>query len=161
MRGAGLTVALALRTRDEGTQQMLFQLLTYPMLDHRQRSPSSRAIQDPNLWNEQTNRLAREFSLGAPTDHDEIPHYASASLATDLANSPPAFIRVGDLDIFLDEDIDYAQRLRQARVPAELRVYEVAIYGFDMPAPDADITQRLRADVNNALKTAFDAALSA
>ena len=87
--------------------------------------------------------------------------YASVSLATDLANLPPAFVCVGDLDIFLDEDIDYAQRLRQASVPTEFHVYEGAIHGFDMLAPDAAITQRLRADVNNALKTAFDAALSA
>jgi acetyl esterase len=159
--GAGFAAALALKARDEDTQPVLFQLFIYPMLDHRHRTPSSHAIEDPNLWNEQTNRLAWEFYLGTPAGHDEIPAYASVSLATDLANLPPAFVCVGDLDIFLDEDIDYAQRLRQASVPTEFHVYEGAIHGFDMLAPDAAITQRLRADVNNALKTAFDAALSA
>ena len=158
--GAGLTAALALRARDEGTQQVLFQLLIYPMLDHRHRTPSSRAIQDPNLWNEQTNRLAWALYLGALTDHDEIPPYASASLAADLTNLPPAFVCVGDLDIFLDEDIDYAQRLLQAGVPTELHVYPGAIHGFDMLAPDAAISQRLRTDVNNALQKAFDVAVS-
>ena len=158
--GAGLTAALALRARDEGTQQVLFQLLIYPMLDHRHRTPSSRAIQDPNLWNEQTNRLAWALYLGALTDHDEIPLYASASLAADLTNLPPAFVCVGDLDIFLDEDIDYAQRLLQAGVPTELHVYPGAIHGFDMLAPDAAISQRLRTDVNNALQKAFDVAVS-
>ena len=158
--GAGLTAALALRARDDGTQQVLFQLLIYPMLDHRHRTPSSRAIQDPNLWNEQTNRLAWALYLGALTDHDEIPLYASASLAADLTNLPPAFVCVGDLDIFLDEDIDYAQRLLQAGVPTELHVYPGAIHGFDMLAPDAAISQRLRTDVNNALQKAFDVAVS-
>ena len=158
--GAGLTAALALRARDEGTQQVLFQLLIYPMLDHRHRTPSSRAIQDPNLWNEQTNRLAWALYLGALTDHDEIPLYASASLAADLTNLPPAFVCVGDLDIFLDEDIDYAQRLLQAGVPTELHVYPGAIHCFDMLAPDAAISQRLRTDVNNALQKAFDVAVS-
>lgn len=158
--GAGLTAALALRARDEGAQQVLFQLLIYPMLDHRHRTPSSRAIQDPNLWNEQTNRLAWALYLGALTDHDEIPLYASASLAADLTNLPPAFVCVGDLDIFLDEDIDYAQRLMQAGVPTELHVYPGAIHGFDMLAPDAAISQRLRTDVNNALQKAFDVAVS-
>ena len=158
--GAGLTAALALRARDEGTQQVLFQLLIYPMLDHRHRTPSSRAIQDPNLWNEQTNRLAWALYLGALTDHDEIPLYASASLAADLTNLPPAFVCVGDLDIFLDEDIDYAQRLLQAGVPTELHVYPGVIHGFDMLAPDAAISQRLRTDVNNALQKAFDVAVS-
>lgn len=158
--GAGLTAALALRARDEGTQQVLFQLLIYPMLDHRHRTPSSRAIQDPNLWNEQTNRLAWALYLGALTDHDEIPLYASPSLAADLTNLPPAFVCVGDLDIFLDEDIDYAQRLLQAGVPTELHVYPGAIHGFDMLAPDAAISQRLRTDVNNALQKAFDVAVS-
>jgi len=139
---------------------VLFQLLIYPMLDHRHRTPSSRAIQDPNLWNEQTNRLAWALYLGALTDHDEIPLYASASLAADLTNLPPAFVCVGDLDIFLDEDIDYAQRLMQAGVPTELHVYPGAIHGFDMLAPDAAISQRLRTDVNNALQKAFDVAVS-
>jgi len=158
--GAGLTAALALKARDVGAEQALFQLLIYPMLDHRHRTASSRAIQDPNLWNEQTNRLAWELYLGALTDYEEIPPYASASLAADLTNLPPTFICVGDLDIFLDEDLDYAQRLLQAGVPTELHVYSGAIHGFDMLAPDAGISRRLRADVNSALKRAFCAALS-
>ena len=59
-----------------------------------------------------------------------------------------------------DEDIDYAQRLLQAGVPTELHVYPGAIHGFDMLAPDAAISQRLRTDVNNALQKAFDVAVS-
>ena len=130
----------------------MFQLFIYPMLDHRHRTPSSHALEDPNLWNEQTNRLAWEFDLGTPAGHDEIPAYASVSLATYLANLPPAFVCVGDLDIFLDEDIDYAQRLFAAGVPCDLVVYPGLFHGADSFMPSATISQRLEAGFLGVLK---------
>ena len=67
---------------------------------------------------------------------------------------PPTFISVGALDIFLDEDIDYAQRLLAAGVPTELHVYPGAYHGFDM-AFEADVTKRFRRDAIEALKRAL------
>ena len=48
--------------------------------------------------------------------------YAAAARAEDLSGLPPAYVAVGELDLFLDEDIEYAQRLLQAGVPTELHV---------------------------------------
>ena len=155
--GGGLTAALALRTRDRGLPAPMFQLLIYPMLDDRNRSPSSHAIDDPTLWDRQTNLLAWQHYLGAGARDRDVPAYAAPARAADLAGLPPAFVAVGDLDLFLDEDIDYAQRLLQSGVPTELHVYPGAIHGFDVLAPDARISRRCNADVEDALRAAFAA----
>ena len=55
----------------------------------------------------------------------------SPAQTDDLSNLPPAFIIVGELDLFVDEDIEYAQRLTQAGVPTELHVFPGAFHGTD------------------------------
>ena len=40
----------------------------------------------------------------------------------DLSGLPPAWIGVGDLDLFLEEDLEYARRLEKAGVPVEVVV---------------------------------------
>jgi acetyl esterase/lipase len=62
---------------------------------------------------------------------------------------------VGDLDLFIDEDIEYAQRLLQADVPAELHVYPGGIHGFDVLAPGSQLAQRFVRDRDEALQRAF------
>jgi acetyl esterase/lipase len=57
--------------------------------------------------------------------------YAAPARADDLAGLPPTYIDVGDLDLFLDEDLVFAQRLAQAGVPIELHVYPGAYHAFE------------------------------
>ncbi len=54
---------------------------------------------------------------------------------TDLAGLPPAWIGVGSLDLFHDEDLAYAERLRAAGVPCETLMVPGAFHGFDSLAP--------------------------
>ena len=69
----------------------------------------------------------------------------------DLSGLPPAFVSVGSLDGFLDEDVDYALRLNRAGVPCELHVYPGAPHGYQI-ALDAAITRRSRRDVEDWLR---------
>lgn len=59
------------------------------------------------------------------------PRYAVASRRADLTGLPPAWIGVGNLDLFLAEDRDYAERLRAAGVPCELDVVPGMYHGAD------------------------------
>jgi triacylglycerol lipase len=68
---------------------------------------------------------------------------------------PPAYIPVGALDLFIDENIEYAQRLIQAGVPTELHVYPGAIHGFDAFAPSAAVSKRFKAERDQALTRAL------
>ncbi len=69
-----------------------------------------------------------------------------------MSGLPPAYIPVGDLDLFLDENVTYAQRLLAAGVPTELYVYPGAFHGFNGFMPGAQISQRFNTERDNTLR---------
>lgn len=153
--GAGLAAGLGLLARDRGEVAVAFQLLIYPMVDDRNITPSSQAITHPSVWNREANIAGWRAYLGGEIGADDVPPYAAPARASDLSGLPPAYIAVGELDLFLDEDIDYAQRLLQAGVSTELHVYPGAFHGSDMFVADSELSQRWVADRNDALKRAL------
>jgi triacylglycerol lipase len=64
---------------------------------------------------------------------------------------PPAFISTGALDLFLEEDIEYARRLMRLGVPVELHVYPGAYHAFDLE-PNARVAQNAWRDSVGALR---------
>ena len=140
--GGGLAAGLSLKARDMGGPAIAAQLLIYPMLDHRNETPSSHAIHDLRVWNRSANEYAWQAYLGG--NKPDI--YASPSIADDLSGLPPAYINVGSFDMFLDEDIAYAQALHRAGVACELHVYPGAFHGSDGFVIDHPTTQRWIAD---------------
>ena len=74
------------------------------------------------MWGAGSNEFGWRSYLGELYGSDEVPVYAAAARAVDLAGLPPTCVVVGSIDGFRDEDIDYAQRLNQAGVPCELHV---------------------------------------
>ena len=150
--GGGLAAGLALMARDRGESPLSFQALIYPMLDDRMITPSS-AWNDP-VWPPAANRFGWRSYLGELSDA-AVPAYAAAARATDLSRLPRAFVSVGALDGFSDEDIDYAARLRRAGVPTELHVYPGAPHGFDGLAAGTAIAQRANRDITEWLAAAL------
>jgi acetyl esterase/lipase len=150
--GGGLCAGLALMVRDRGEMQVCFQLLIYPMIDDRNVTPASHAITDPRMWNRESNRLAWKAYLGREGGGPDVSPYAAATRAKDLAGLPPAYLPVGALDLFVDENIEYAQRLIQAGVPTELHVYPGAFHGFDVFAPSARVSKQFKAERDDALR---------
>lgn len=126
--GAGLAAALALLARDRGEPALQFQLLDAPMIDDRQITPSSRLEGFP-VYDPQTCAFGWRSYLGDLYGTDAVPAHAAAARATDLRGLPQAYVAVGNVDGFRDEAIDYAARLNQAGVPAELHVHPGAPHG--------------------------------
>jgi len=153
--GGGSAAGLALLARDRGEVPVCFQLLVYPMLDDRNVTPASRAVTEPKVWNRQSNLIGWKSYVGDAVGTDQVSPYAAPTRADSLAGLPPAYLPVGDLDLFIDEDIEYAQRLQQADVPAELHVYPGGIHGFDLLAPASRLAQRFVRDRDEALRRAF------
>ena len=153
--GGGLAAGLALLARDRGEVKIAYQLLIYPMIDDRNVTPASYAITDPRMWNRQSNLLGWRAYLGRDGGGPDVSPYAAAARATDLSNLPPAYIPVGALDLFVDENIQYAQRLIQAGVPTELHVYPGAFHGFDIFAPSAMVSKQFKAERDSALRRAL------
>ena len=122
------------------------QVLTYPMIDDTRSTPSSQWTTWG--WSPQSN------SVGC------VPTWVTSSRRTAFhpmplrleppisAACPRRTSSVGTLDIFLDEDIDYARRLIEAGVPTELKLYPGGPHGFDTPRlnRNAELGQRAAAD---------------
>ena len=59
-----------------------------------------------------------------------------------MVPTPPAYIDVGELDLFRDESVDYARRLIAAEVSTELHVIPGVPHGFEVFVPEADVSRR-------------------
>lgn len=156
--GAGLAAALCLRLRDTGQVQPALQWLIYPMLDDREITPSIRALESGpghwGLWQLRAQRLSWQAYLGA-LQGDVVPATAAPARATDLGGLAPAFIGVGDIDPYVDENVDYAVRLSAAGVPTELHVYPGVIHGGFLARPFTPRTEQFVRDAWHALAIAF------
>ncbi|MEU4626324.1 alpha/beta hydrolase [Actinoplanes sp. NPDC023801] len=149
--GGGLTIATALAARDRGGPPLRLMMPIYPMVDDRHETPSSHEITDIGIWDRAASVEAWNCYLaGQPADR-----YAAPAREDNLSALPPAFIDVGTVDLFRDEDIAFAQRLLQAGVPTELHVHPGAYHGAESLAPDAELSQRIWALRVNALKRAL------
>jgi acetyl esterase/lipase len=141
--GGGLAAGLALLARDRAEIPVAFQVLSYPMLDDRLSTASSRA--DTPLWAAATNQFGWRSYLGARVaGNDDVPGYAVPARARDLSGLPPAFVTVGNLDCLLDEDVEYARRLIASGVPTDLHVFADGPHAFDSMLPDTAIAARAR-----------------
>jgi acetyl esterase/lipase len=130
--GGGHAALLAIAARDRGEVPLCFQCLIYPMLDDR--TGTSRSV-PPHVgtlvWTPAQNRFGWESFLGTTPGKATAPTGAVPARVADLKGLAPAFIGVGSLDLFCDEDVDYAQRLNAVGVPTELIVVPGAFHGFD------------------------------
>lgn len=143
--GGGLAAGLALMVRDRGDYALAFQCLTYPMIDDRTCLAESHQTTGEFIWTPHNNYFGWSALLGQAPGGADVSPYAAAARATDLAGLPPAYIATGALDLFLEEDLDYARRLLRAGVPTELHVYPGAFHGFDIH-PTARVAKQARAD---------------
>jgi acetyl esterase/lipase len=158
--GGGLAAALALRAREQGSLPICFQLLIYPMIDDR---TAARPNDNPNVgafvWTHDANAFGWRALLGDDFGGDDVSPYAAAARATDLAGLPPAYVSVGSLDLFLEEDLAYANRLMRAGVTVELHVWPGAYHGFEL-ATESSVAKRAEIERRQALKRAFTIALT-
>lgn len=156
--GGGLAAMLAIAARDRGAIPLCYQLLIYPMLDDR--TGSTRRV--PSFigqigWNEAGNRFGWSSFLGRPAGSPTVPYGSVPARVRDLSGLPPAFIGVGAIDLFVDEDIAYAARLAAAGVAVQLHVTPGAYHGFDFVAPEARVAIEFTAAWKSALRAAFAA----
>ncbi|SNS26115.1 Acetyl esterase/lipase [Geodermatophilus saharensis] len=155
--GGGLAAALALLTRDRGGVRPVLQLLSYPMLDDRTAARTDVDQRCVRIWNQSSNRFAWRSYLGPAWRAGDVPALAAPARAPDLSGLPPAWIGVGTCDLFHDEDVTYARRLREAGVPCTLHVVPGAYHLFDDTEPRAGVSR----DFLQARTAALAAALHA
>ncbi|WP_083754313.1 alpha/beta hydrolase [[Mannheimia] succiniciproducens] len=156
--GGGLAARLALFTRDKGEFTPEGQVLIYPMLDYRTGTPES-PYDTKNLgeflWTESANRLGWATLRGNQTISDEQLPYFSPAFAKKLSGLPRTYMMVGDLDLFVAEDLNYASRLIQAAVPTELQVFPGLFHAFEAFNKDGKQTKEYEQSRNQAIQEMF------
>ena len=150
--GGGFAAAAALYARDHQGPKFAFQHLIYPMIDDR---TAVRKDLHPQVgefvWTQQHNYFGWHSLLGMEPGSADVSPYAAASRAADVSALPPSYISVGGLDLFLEENLTYADRLSRAGVPVELHIYPGAYHGF-YRATNARVTRQAERDNREALR---------
>ncbi|KAF1987465.1 alpha/beta hydrolase [Aulographum hederae CBS 113979] len=151
--GGGIAAGLALYARDKGfSPPVAKQILVYPMLDDRTTRPDPEIV-PWMVWDYEGNQTAWTAVLGDKVGGPKVSEYCAAARAKDVTGLPPTYIEVGELDIFRDEDVEYATRLWKAGVSCELHVHPGVAHAFEGPVPSSDVATRSHADRVRALRS--------
>ncbi|MFF1831072.1 alpha/beta hydrolase [Paenarthrobacter sp. NPDC058040] len=137
--GGGVAAGVAIAAREAGTP-LAAQILMYPMLDDRNLNPDPHIEPFAAIWTYDNNYTGWHALLGDHLGTFRVPPVTAPARLKEFTGLAPAFIDVGDLDIFRDEDISYAQKLLGAGVPCELHVRAGSLHGFDRLAPNASVS---------------------
>jgi acetyl esterase/lipase len=154
--GGGLAASLAQRLHDSGETAPVAQWLFSPMLDDRTAMQRELDCVNHFVWNNRLNRFGWQSYLGCEPLSNEVAPYAVPSRREDLRWLPPAWIGVGNIDLFYGEDLAYAKRLREAGVEVTFEVVPGAPHGFEAWAPDTTIARDYICSAQTWLRQALD-----
>lgn len=152
--GGGLAASLALRARDEGPRPVA-QILLYPMLDDRTAVRPELDDASHLLWNQASNVYGWRSYLGVEPGSARAPEVAVPARAATVRGLPPTWIGVGTVDLFHDECVDFASRLRESAVPCTLEVAHGGYHAFDVVSPRAAVSRRFTESWQSALREAL------
>ena len=134
--GAGLTLALSIRLRDEGLGSLRAMVLMSPWTDltcHGD-SYSSRYFMDPLFGRilpppEYAMRTARGQVYAG--DHDLTDPYLSPIFG-DFAGLPPMLIHVGEYEMLYDDAVTVYEKATTAGVAAEIKIWPGMFHAFQL-----------------------------
>ena len=150
--GGGFAAAAALYARDREGPKFAFQHLIYPMIDDRTAvCKDLHPYVGEFVWTQANNYFGWHSLLGIEPGSADVSAYAAAARAADVSGLPPTYISVGGLDLFLEENMIYADRLSRAGVPVEFHIYPGAYHGF-YRATNARVTKQAEHDTHEALR---------
>ena len=136
--GGGLAARLALYNRDKGMVPLKGQVLVYPMLDYRTGGNEdiyNNEYAGEFIWTKENNVSGwADLMAGWEkklTDKEMLYFSPAVAKVEDLKGLPETFMIVGSLDLFCDEDIDYAKKLIEAGVFTELHVEPGVPHAYD------------------------------
>ncbi|KAL4895003.1 Alpha/Beta hydrolase protein [Aspergillus ambiguus] len=132
--GGGLAAGLAILARDRGLHPPLAkQILVYPALDDRTVLNHAGKLA---FWDSDDNITAWTAYLGKDVYGTErVSPYAAPARVESVEGLPPLYLDVPQLDMFVHEGIQYAQRFLAANIPTELHIYPGLPHAFEAIAP--------------------------
>lgn len=129
--GGGLAAGASILAREKKIR-VTKQILVYPMLDDRNTDPEdAAAIAEYITFTHDNNFTGWHALLGEQIGTEQVSPVAAPARLKDFAGLAPAFIEIGELDIFRNETIAYVMELSKAGVPVEFHLHPGAPHGFD------------------------------
>jgi acetyl esterase len=126
--GANLAVAACLRLRDRGTPRRLrAMLLNYGVFDRRLRPEALRYAGSGYML---TDAEMEVFWNNYVRDDRDLDDPLVCPIRADLRGLPPALLAVAECDVLAEQNIRMADRLREAGVPVDLKIYRGATHSF-------------------------------
>lgn len=130
--GGLLAASVVLTARDRKLDPPIAkQILIYPQLDDQISIAGGDPINKYFKFRASDAILAWDAYLGKG-GRENITENVVPARVEDLSNLPPAYIEVGTLDLFLEEDVKYAQRLIEEHVETELHVWPGLPHGWEV-----------------------------
>lgn len=143
--GGGLAAGLALLARDRRSVELACQVLIYPMLMPPAQSLDA-SVRDARAGRYIWTRASNEFCWSAYLPDAAAGAATMAGLAADVSGLPPTFLAIGELDLFVHDNLAYVSRLLAAGCSVEAHLYPGAIHGFDRMV-DAPVSVRYSRDL--------------
>ena len=126
-------------------------LMIYPMLDNRTGGQGySENITGEFIWTVENNRFGWASYLGGAAD---LSNGCVPARLESLEGFPPTFIATGNLDLFMEENIRFIERLQAAGITADIYMAVGAYHGFNVMVPDAQVSKAFHAACAEFLKT--------
>ena len=95
------------------------------------------------IWSRASNNYCwSAFLAGTPAED----HATIAGLAPDVVGLPPTFLAVGELDLFVHDNLAYVRRLLAAGCSVEAHLSPGAFHGFDRMV-EAPVSMRYSRDL--------------
>lgn len=147
--GGNLAAAVTLKARDEGSIDIAYQVLIFPVLEDNFETNSYKKFAKDYFLTRDVMKFFWKAYLTKPEDGQSP--YAAPLKATNLSGLPPALVVLANFDPLLDEGLAYASRLKTAKVTVELKRYET-IHGFINFQNDLDVADMGLSEIATALK---------
>ncbi len=132
--GGNIALSTALRARDEGLPIPGCVAMMSPALDFAADGESHHVQQQPPLL---TREVMDVFNSVYVQDGD-LRSPSVTPLYSDLSGLPPCLIHVGDWELLRDDSITISQRLQDAGVKTELKVWPGMVHCWQLFAPMLD-----------------------
>ncbi len=148
--GGNLAAAVALKNRDEGKNQIAYQVLVYPCCDDQFDTESG------NKYGEGFGLTKRgmEWFVGEyVTKADRHNPYAFPIHAKSLEGVAPALVITSEYDVLRDDGTNYAVKLREDGVSVQHIHYEDTHHGALMIAGISDITDEMHNEIAKTIRT--------
>ncbi|MCW2750900.1 MAG: Alpha/beta hydrolase fold-3 domain protein [Aeromicrobium sp.] len=129
--GGGLALGLAVRIRDQQTVRPGALWLFAPMLDDNTATKHELDKIQHAVWDNRRNRHAWHSYLAMEPGSEQVSPYSAPARASDLSGLPPTWVGVGDVDLFHDEVVRFAERMRTCGNEIDVSIVRDGFHGFE------------------------------